>query len=639
MLLKLREKTSGWIAGTIVGILIIPFAFFGVTDYFSASADTWVAKVGDAEISQQDYQQRFEEYRAQMRQMLGERYDGRMLENPETRKALLDRMIDEELLRQSAAAQGAIVPPAVLQKEIAAIPAFQIGGNFSAEQYRLLLANQNMSPRDFEQRILRDLQVRAIPQQIEASAFATANDVERYVALRDQRRDLRYVVLEAPPAAEEELVEADVVAFYERNSARFMSEEQVTIEYVELDGTKLEIPTVADEETLQRRYEDASSRFVEPEQRLASHILVKTDADADADAQRVAQAKAQELVEKARAADSDFAGLARESSEDAGSKAGGGDLGWLERGLTDPAFETALFALDPGAISDPVKSADGWHVIQLREVRAEKRKAFADVRVELEREFLETERERRFSDLSGQLIDALYRDPTTLDGAAKEIGVPLQTLGPVGRLGGADAVSSNPRVIEAAFSPAALKERTVSEALELGDAKLLALRVTEHIPSAAIPLADIRPQVEVELRQEQRSEKAAGKAKSLLAQLQGGEGLDALATGLELEVQEALDVGRTGATVEPAIISAAFTLKHPTEAGGVASTHIALGGDRHALLQVAAVRAADTSSLDAEQRLALRDQLAQANGGAEAQAYVAALRKQFKVELAPERVL
>ncbi len=637
MLQKLRDKTSGWIAGTIVIILIIPFAFFGVTDYFSAPSETWVAKVGDVEISQQEYQQRFEDYRNQMRQMLGERYDGRMLEQPETRRALLDRLVDEELLRQAAAAQGAIVSPTALQREIAAIPAFQMGGQFSPDQYRLLLSSQNMTPREFERRILRDLEVRTVPQQIEGSAFATAADVDRFLALRDQRRDIRFLTLEAPELGSEPLSEEDVVAFHERNRARFLSDEKVEIEYIELAASALEVPTVADEDTLRQRYEEASNRFVEPEQRLASHILIKTEADADADAQRVAQSKAQSLIEQARAEGADFAALARENSEDLGSRSGGGDLGWLERGLTDPSFETALFALESGAISEPVKSAEGWHVIQLRDIRAEKRKQFADVRADLEREFLETERERRFSDLSGQMVDALYKDPTTLESAAKQVGVEIRRAGPFSRLGGADPISSQPKVLEAAFSPSVLAERNSSDAIELDDGRIVALRVIDHQPAELIPLADIREQVEQELRQEQRATAASERANALFERLQAGETLATLAEELGVELQEGKELGRNAVTVDATLVTAAFELQPPA-ADQPVLTKVELGGERHALLQLLAVQPGDSSSTPADQREALRGQLASTNGSTEAQAYIAELRKQFEVRMAPERM-
>ncbi|MFA5684198.1 MAG: SurA N-terminal domain-containing protein [Lysobacteraceae bacterium] len=637
MLQKLRDKTTGWIAFVIVGILVVPFAFFGVTDYFSAPAASWVAKVGDIEISQQQFQQRFEEYRGQMRQMLGERYDAREFERPETRQILLDRMIDEELLRQSAGKSGAVVPATLLRKEIAAMPAFQVDGRFDVERYRLLLAGQNMSPRDFEQRMLRDLEIRMLPQQIEGSAFATAFDIDRYLMLRDQRRDLRYLLIEPATEEEGEVSDADLAAYYEANSQRYLSDETVTIEYVELLGSTLSVTEAADEESLRQRYEEQRNRFVEPEQRLASHILIKTAANADADAQRAAQDRAQALVEQARAEDADFAALAREHSEDPGSRATGGDLGWLEPGITDPAFETALFALQAGAVSDPVKSSDGWHVILLREVRAEKGKSFEDVRAELEREYLETERERRYSELAGEFVDQLYRDPSSLQPAAAKIGVEMKTSAPFGRVGGADPITANPQVIETAFSPSMIGERQVSEPIELDNHHLVALRVVDYTPAEPIALDEIREQVLADYRQNRRAEQAVAEAEALFARWQAGESLDALAAEREVEVSVADDIGRGGVTVDAAIVSRAFELPHPAD-GQPSRAQVALAGDRHALVEVVAVRPGETKASDTALRNALREQLAQMAAAGEAEAYVEALRQQIPVRVAVERL-
>ena len=637
MLQKLREKTSGWIAIVVVGILIIPFAFFGVTDYFSASADTWVARVGDSEISQQTYQQRFEEYRSQMRQMMGDRYDSRQIESPETRQALLDRLVDEEVLRQAAAKQGVMIPPSVLQRQIADIPAFQVDGRFNVDQYRLLLAGQNMTPREFEQRIFRDLEVREIPQQIESSAFATGFDVDRYLALRDQKRDLRFLMIDPPPLGEGDVADEALQAFYEANSARYLSDETATIEYIELDGSTLEVPTVADEQTLQQRYEDGKNRFVEPEQRLTSHILIKTAADADADAQRAAQVVAQTIADEARAEGADFAAIAKERSEDPGSRLTGGDLGWLERGFTDEAFESALFDLESGEISDPVKSAEGWHVIQLRDVKAEKRKEFADVRAELEKEFLESERERRYSGMAGQMVDALYRDPTTLATAAKELDLEIKTVGPFGRVGGADPVSANPQVLEAAFSRAVLTEGNVSDAIDMGQNRLLALRVVEHSPAAPIPLADIRDAVVRDYHLDEQRQASISRAESLFERWQAGASLEELAEEVGGEIKTEAGVGRSGVTVDPQIASAAFELPHPKD-GSTSKTRVALNGDRHSLVEVTAVVTAEQDAVDAASRQALQSQLAQSIASSETQAYLKALRAQFEVRLAPERM-
>src|SRR5690606_26224835 len=111
------------------------------------------------------------------------------------------------------------------------------------------------------------------------------------------------------------------------------------------------------------------SRYVDPEQRLASHILVAVASGADDAADKAAREQAAQLAAQARQG-ADFAALAREHSDDTGSKAGGGDLGWVvQDGTMVKPFEDALFALQAGEVSEPVKTQFGWHVLQLRELR------------------------------------------------------------------------------------------------------------------------------------------------------------------------------------------------------------------------------------------------------------------------------
>lgn len=637
MLQKLRDKTSGWIAVVILILLIIPFAFFGVENYFTQQGATYVAKVNDAEIGQEDFRARFEEFRQQMRQMMGEQFDARQFESAESKRQVLDRLIDEELLRQESERLGVIVPPTQLYQEIAAIPAFQTGGKFDPDQYAALLGAQGMTPRSFEARMQRDLVTRTLPTQLVATAFATGDYVDRYLALRDQTRSFDYVVLPAPaPETAGEISDAELEAYFAENGSRYVSEERVSLEYIEVEASKLDVPVSADESTLRQRYEDEKSRFVEAEQRLTSHILVKVDADADAEAQKVAQAKAQDLVTQARADGADFAALARTHSEDPGSKNSGGDLGWIEKGITDPAFESALYAMQPGTVSDPVKGADGWHVIQLREVKAETGKPFEEVRADLEREFLEAERERIFSDISGRLVDVVYRDPTTLATASDELELPILRTESFGRAGG-PGIASNPEVLEAAFSDAVLAEGTVSDPIDLGEGHTVVVRAVDHVPSAPQKLEEVRDQVLAAIRAERIAAQAGKDAQAALEALRAGETLAALAGARSLEVRNADKVGRVGATVEPAIAEHAFSLPHPVEGKPIIGM-VPLPGDAHALIALSAVADGDPAQTDVAARTAMADQLGQAIGGVEAQAYLQALRKAAKVEVVENRL-
>jgi peptidyl-prolyl cis-trans isomerase D len=637
MLQKLREKTSGWIAAAILVLLIVPFAFFGVENYFTQQVATYVAKVNDAEIGQEDFRARFEEFRQQMRQMMGENFDAQQFETPESKRQVLDRLIDEELLRQAGERIGVIVPPARLQKEIASIPAFQSQGRFDPAQYRAILAAQGMSPRSFEQRLQHDLTMQAVPSQLVSSGFVTDEYVARYLALRDQARSFDYVVLPLPAADQVgEVTDAQLQEFFDKNADRWVSPETLVLEYLEIDASKLDVPVTADESTLRQRYEEQKTRYVEPEQRLASHILIKVDANADAAAQKAAQAKAQSLAEQARAAGADFAALAKANSEDPGSKNLGGDLGWIEKGITDPAFEAALYAMQAGTVGDPIKGADGWHVIQLREVKAETGKPFEEVRAEIEREYLEGERERLYSDISGKLVDVIYRDPTTLDTAAQELELKVQRTERFGR-GGGNGIAANPDVLRAAFSDPVLIDGTVSDPVELAPGHTVVVRAVDHVPAAPQKLDTVRDQVRAELVAERAGKLAGEKAEAALAKLQKGASLADVAAEHGAEVRSADKAGRSGATVEPAVAQRAFALPRPA-AGKPSVGSAELPGGAHALIALKEVVDGDPAATDAAARSALAEQLAQAMAGTEANAYVKALRQAAKIEVVEDRL-
>ena len=647
MLQTIREKTSGWIATVIVGLLIIPFAFFGVNNYFSDQAQLWVAKVGDSEISQDAYRQRFEEYRQQTRQMLGENFDPAQLETPEAKRRVLDALVEESLLRQAARDLGMAVSARQLQEEIMKIDAFKQDGQFSPQQYRVLLAAQGMTPVSFEQRIRDELEVRALPQALGRTTFTTSSELDAYFRVRDQKRDIRYVELPAPDdAAVGEPSEEDLAAFHEKNSERYRTEEKVSIEYLLVDPAQVEIPTTVDEDSLRERYEEQKSRYTEIEQRLASHILVKVAEDAPAEAQMEAQAKASSLAQQARAEGGDFAALARDNSDDIGSKSTGGDLGWIESGLTDPAFESALFAMQQGEISDPIKSAEGWHVIQLREVRPGDIKSFEAVRSEVEAEYLAAERERAISERAGRLVDITYRDPTTLASAAKELELEIQQAGPFGRFGGEDPLSSHPEVIKAAFEARSIREQTASDPIDLGDGRTLVLRVTAHQPSVPMALEDVRDQVVSDWRRDRRRELADQRADALLASWNAGGGvepgaegaaIEAVAAEAGVEVQSKQGLTRGDASIDPRLVQEAFSLPTPTEASPQRVV-VDLLGERRALLEVSGVTDGDPSTVPTMERQAVADQLAQAHAAAEVRELIDLLKQRYEVKLAEQRL-
>lgn len=636
MLQTLREKLSGWMAILIVGLLAVPFAFFGVNNYFVTQVETYIAKVGEREIDQDAFRSRFEQYRQQQRQALGARFDARVLEDPTVKREVLERMIDEELLAQAAEQAGMVVTDQALREAIAAIPAFQVDGHFDPGQYQLLLQAQGLSSRGFERDARRDLTLRGLPTQIVASAFVTDAEVDDFIRLADQTRDIEYLALEPPADDGEPQAEQEVADWHQAHGDRYLMPETVGIDYVELRAEDMQVPSSVDEESLRERYEEQRSRFVEPEQRRAAHVLVTVPEDADAALVESARAKAAGLAERARQGE-DFAALARENSEDVGSKAAGGELGWIEQGLLDPAFESALYALPEGGISDPVRSGQGWHVIKLLEVRPGSERSFEQVRAELERQYLEGERERAFSDLAGRLVDQTYKDSSSLAAAAEAVGLKVESAPPFGREGG-PGVASRPEVLREAFKPELIADGQISDSIELGANHLLLLQVTSHQPAAPRPLEEVHAQVEADIRAERLAERAKARAEELLARAEQGESFSAIAQAAGAAVQTAAGVRREAGTPDRAIVTKAFELGASKSEAPAAVGAAELSQARWALLRVTKVTDGDPGALDPNIRNALRNQLASANGDAELRAYLSALRTVIPVTVAEDRM-
>jgi peptidyl-prolyl cis-trans isomerase D len=638
MLQTLREKTSGWIAFFILAAVSIPFAFFGIEQYFEVRTPNYVAKVGEKEISQDEFRDRFEQYRQNARRQLGESYDAEYFGSTLVKRQVLEQLVNEELLTQAAKAAGTEASDERVRREIAAIPAFQVDGKFDAAQYQLLLQSQGrpLTPAGFEAQIRRDLSAREIPGQVAGTAVVPEAAVDRYLVLREQTRDFAYAILPPPPAPAAEPAQAEIETWYEANKGEFMTEEQVSLRYIDIDAAAIEVPAQPDDETLRQRYEEQRARFVVEEQRLASHILVKVAADADADTLKAAQEKAAAIAVRARAAGADFGALAREASDDIGSKAAGGDLGWVEKGITQPAFETALFEMQAGAVSDPVKTDDGFHVIQLREVQPGRSKSFEEVRDELAAQYASGERERLFSERTGTLIDQIYKDPTSLDPAATALGLPVQRTAVFGRDGG-EGIATTPAVVREAFSDRVLADGGVSDPINISPNRVVAIQLDEHKPRANRPLEEVRAEVVARIQAEAARKAAADAARAIGDRFEQGADLATLATEVGATVAEATGSGRQALNHDGSVVEQAFKLPRPA-AGANVRKLVELTGGRFALVELRGVTDGDSAKVEAAQRDAVRTQLQQAAAAAESRALVEALRAVTEVKIVEERL-
>ena len=655
MLQKLREKTSGWIATVILGLLIVPFAFFGMESYMSQQVDNYVARIAQPpswwksapqvwpvtylwtihDIDAQAYRERLEVVRMNMRDQQGENFDAKAFESLESKRKILDALIDERLMKLAADRDHILISDEGVRDSIRKFPDFQVDGAFNADRYQLLLASQNppMTPRDFEARIRDSLKNELIPTGISRSAFTTDAEIDRMMRLFGEHRDVSYVAL--PPAAPDaaEVTDAQVNAWYEAHKSGYRRPESVRLEYVEIDGSAL-TAQAADEETLRKRYQEQIEKYSSVEKREVSHILVAVAANASDADRKAAEAKAKKLAGEAKASGADFAALARANSDDTGSKANGGNLGWIAKGGMPGAFDDAAFAMAAGEVRGPVKTDFGWHVVKVNDVRAAVQRPFEDVRAELEKELQEGSRERAFNEMTGKLVDAAYKTPTSLEPAAKALGLPLQTTPAFTRMGG-PGIAGDQKVLRAAFSETLLQDGTSSDPIELGPERTVLIRVIDHEPEKALPLAQVRDAVIVAIRAD-RQRKVADAAAEALVKAAKAKGLAEAAKDAGLAVGEANDIGRGMPVPSPQAVEAFFNEPRP-QAGQVPVNKVLVNG-QYLVFAVRSVRDADLGQVTPQERETLRQQLAAAHGMQAQEAFVRASRAKYTIKVAEDRL-
>ena len=653
MLQALREKMSGWIAIGIVILLAIPFAFFGMEQYLFQSGASYVARVEappswwrsapdfwpvrklawNAEtISVDDFRSAFEQRRQQTRIEMGDDYDPRAFEAIENRRRVAEGLVDQAVLRLAAQNRGIAVGDAQVAAQIQQIPAFQVDGQFNLERYQLALQTQvpAQTPRQFEAAVRESLEQSLIPVHVGESAFATTSQVDRLLVLLGERRDVEFAVMPAPEPDSGPVGDDEIQAWYDAHPEDFRAPETVTIEYVEIDDSAVTVEDMPGEEELREAYASQRARFAGDEERLASHILIEVPADADEATAREAETRARELAAMAQAEGADFAALAREHSDDFGSAESGGDLDWVQPGAMVPEFEQALFEMEEGEVSDPVRTDFGWHILQLRDIRGgEEARPFEAVREELARELTGSARERAFSELVGAVVDQAYRDPNSLEPAAAAGGVEVQTAGPFAR-GEGEGVIAHPAVQRAAFTESLIEDGTVSDPIEVDTNHSVLIRVVGHTPERARPLDEVREEVIAAVRQDRSARRVAAAADAIVERVGQGEEFSAIAGEEGLAVQQVPDVPRGTPIPHPEAVDAYFAAEVPEE-GGASAGQVQLEDGSIVVFAVTGVTPGNPEEAMAQERELLRQQLTMLAGNESAAAVLRALRERMKI--------
>ena len=643
MLQALRDKSTGWITIVILGFLAFLLILSGLQGYVVSSADVSAAKVAGEEISTAQFSTRYQESRAQFVQG-GQ--DDAAFDTAERRREVLDAMVSEKLLEQAASDAGLVFSLQAIREIIAKDPNFQKEGKFDNATFLSLLAANQMTEAQYVQRLTDALKKNVLRNSVGASALVSDRDVDQFLKIRDQTRSFRFVTLDVNDlAVPAQPTEAELKAAFDTSKAKYMSTEYADFEYVRVQAALLPKP-VATEAILQKRYDDEVARFKTAERRQAAHILIEVEggANASADKQKTALAIATGILERARKGE-DFAELARANSKDLGSANQGGDLGFLEKGTSEPAFESKLFSMKAGEISEPVLTSQGYHVIKIGEIEAERVKTFAEARADLESEFMTQESDAAFNKLSGAMVDAAIADPRSLGAAVKAAGTAPGRSGMISATGqleaapvaGALEFAGKPDLLKAAFSAAVLERGVNSELITLAAGDAVILRLAQRKKSELKSFDTVRADVLQVLAAQRQTEALKAKAADAIKSLANGKSFDVVATDLKKSIELADKAGRNAANRDPVLSAEVFKAARPLAAKPVRFSAV-LSPDRVVIVELTAVTDADPKVADKATRDGVRQQLSYEVAAAELAGLAASLRLAADVVLHEDRL-
>ncbi|MBP0601339.1 peptidylprolyl isomerase [Aeromonas sanarellii] len=626
MLDKLREGAQGKVAKVILGLIILSFALAGVGSYLNGPARTAPATVNGNDISAPALENAYRNERARMEAQMGEAFN-QLAANPDYmkqfRRGVLDRLIDQALIDDKARSLGLRVSDEQIKQAIVAMPEFAEDGKFSNDRYLQLIRRAGMTPEMFRDSLRQDMVRQQLMGAVLGSEFALKGEAEQLDRLYNQTRDLRLVRLAASAYVDGvEVSDAEIEQFYKANSGRFMNDEKVKVDYLLLDAANLGKNIKVTEQDAQDYYDQHQDLFQRAERRQVAHILIPFGKD-----EKAAEQKAEAVLAKAKAGD-DFAALAKAESSDTFSAKKGGELDWFEKGVMDPAFEQAAFALaKAGDLSAVVKSPFGFHIIKLLAVEPAKTKPFADVKSDTIARLQSDKAKEQFFAEQQKMADSSFENPDSLDLTAETMGLKVVSSDYFSQAD-APAPLSDPKVLSVAFSEQLRDDNTNSDVIELGDGKALVLHIMGHQPKAAKPLAEVKEQVIAAIKHDKASEVARGKAQGLLDKLRAGESIEADLAALGLKVETHKGVARFAQEMDQNLVAQAFRMPHPKDGKPSVELVTEANGDR----VVVALDRVNLIKEPSQMVSLLQGQLGQGKAQADYKSLIDELRKAAKIE-------
>ena len=566
MLNMLRKRAQSTVIQAMVLLIAVVFIFWGVGTNLNNNRNS-VAVVNGEEIPVQDYQRAYDRAVENYRQQFGGRIPAGLLEGLNLKAQVVGQLIQAELFRQGAAAMGLAISKEATQREIKKMAAFQENGRFDLGRYKDVLSQNRLTPTSFEGGIRSDMLTKLVVEAIGSFAVLPKSELAQWLDFSEREIKLGVRAVKSSDfEAKVKVDDVELATWFKQHKTEYTSEPKIRLRYLEFDFDKDMDQVQVTDDALRARYAEDRAKYTIPEQRHARHILFKvTEQD---DEQAVAKKKklAEEVLARIRKGE-DFAKLARQYSGGP-TKDNGGDLGFFSQGRMVKPFDEAVFSMQPGAVSEPVRTSFGFHIIKLEEIRPATTRSFEEVKEGLAKAMKKEEVKGITFKKASEAYEGIMR-AGSIDKFSEQSGTAVAKTDFFSRSQPPSGITSDPGFLQAAF---ALGKGELSSLVELKNGYVIVF--VDDVQAPVVPeLADVRERVIEDYRREKAVDLARAAAAEELAKAKEQGRLDGK------DVKETGFVKRTAspaAGVPAEVITDAFSLAHteqlPEQPVGVGNT-------------------------------------------------------------------
>ena len=558
MLALIRDKASGWVAGVIVGLLVISFAFWGVSFYSGQAGKLNVAKVNDVDISFQSFQRSFVQLRKKMQSVLGDSLS--LEEDTFIKNQTIEKLIESELINQLVIDSGLNITNERLVESIKNIEFFRNEEGFDRIKYERSINSIGMAPSIFEAQLRMDL----LSNQLQAGFFETTfileSELENILRLESQSRDVTYTILSLPSFIEDgEISDSNIDIFYQANPNLFTQSEQVKVAYLELNIKELAKDIETNEEVLRNFYNDNKGDYDVVGQRSIRKLFVKTGEKATNENKNKAEAVITSALELANEG-KDFVEIVEQST---GETLEFSEHTFMSKGIMGKEIDEFLFNSEEGMVSKVIETKEGFNIVKVVEIRGGSENKYENFTQKVKEDYKNKQAELQFFELSDQLITLSYENSDNLEIAADAIDKEIINTDYFARDNDLEGLLSDPLIISKSFDPELIRSRNNSDAIELSDNHIVVLRVIEHKEVVTKPLEDVRDEVIASIRLKLAREKTNETGDRIVAELKSGVNPESIISHSGIEWTTTEKVKRDDMFINRAILRSIFEAGKP----------------------------------------------------------------------------